>query len=465
MKVVLINPSPPKIWVTPRVVPLGLAYIAAVLEHEGHRVKVLDLNVEKLDQEDLLALLVKEAPDVVGVTATTPLIKQAWKICKMVKESCEATTVVGGPHASALPDESLEKPYVDIVVREEGEGTIIEVCAKIEKDLSLGEVRGISCKEDEKIVHNPPRELRDLDSLPFPAYHLFKYPRLYGSPQPLISNRVPAANILTSRGCPWNCMFCAKIASPRFWRARSSEKVVEEWRWLVDKFRVREMGIVDDCFTLDKRRVLKICELLIKEGLDMPWCTPNGVRADTLDRELLSAMKRAGCYHIDIGAESGNQDVLNRIGKGETLDQIKEAVTIAKDVGLEVTVYFMIGNIGENKKTMLDTIKFAKKLNPDYVQFTVATPYPGSKLYEIVRKEEKLLIDNWELYGHYEGRAFFEYGDVNKELVEEMYKRAYREFYMRPKYAFKLLMKKGTWRNMSNIAKGFLHFMLDRYGD
>jgi len=186
----------------------------------------------------------------------------------------------------------------------------------------------------------------------------------------------------------------------RYWRGRSPENVVKEWRWLVDEYDVREIGIIDDCFTLNKKRVMKICELLIKEKLDIPWCTPNGVRADTLDREILSAMKKAGCYHTDIGAESGNQDILDKIGKGETLDQIERAVKIAKDVGLEVTVYFMIGNIGESRKTMLDMVRFAKRLNPDYVQFTVATPYPGSKLYEIVKEGGRLLVNDWELYGH-----------------------------------------------------------------
>lgn len=461
MKVVLVNPSPPKIWVTPRVVPLGLAYIAAVVEKSGNNARILDLNVESMDEKVLPSLLKSERPDIVGVTATTPLIKRAWRICKIAKEDYDPTTVIGGPHASALPEESLEKPYVDIVVRGEGEQTIVELCRRIEGGRTLKGVKGISFKEDGRIIHNPPRELiSDLDSLPFPAYHLFKYPGLYGNPQPLISNKVPAANMLTSRGCPWNCQFCVKVASPRCWRARSPENVIEEWRWLIDSYKVREIGIIDDCFTLNKERVMKICELLIKEGVDISWCTPNGVRADTLNKELLIMMKRAGCYHIDVGAESGNQEVLNKIGKGETLEQIGRAVKIAKEVGLEVTVYFIIGNLGENRKTMIDTIRFAKRLNPEYVQFTVATPYPGSMLYEIVKREGILLIDDWELYGHYEGKAFFEHEEVTKELVEEMYMKAYREFYIRPSYVIKLLMKRRAWRNIRGAARGFLRFIL-----
>jgi radical SAM superfamily enzyme YgiQ (UPF0313 family) len=459
MKITLINPSP-EIWIEARTLPLGLAYIAATLEKEGHKVEVIDLTIEKREPDD---------PDLVGITATTPLIHEAWEIAKRVKEA-GALTVLGGPHPSSLPGESLSKPYVDFVVRGEGEITMKELCRTLEaKGISerkkssehlLKGIKGISYRKEGKIIHNPDRPyLKDLDSLPFPAYHLFPPLKDYTSPQPLLGGRIPAANIITSRGCPYNCNFCYKGTFGNFWRARSPENVIEEWSYLIRELKVKEIGIQDDLFNLDRERCLKICRLIRKERLNVPWSTPNGLRADRVDKELLLEMKRAGCYRVAFGVESGDQGILDRIGKKIFLEKIKEAFRLTKEVGLKTIAFFMMGNLGETRETMEKTIKFARELKPDYAQFSAATPFPGTALYQEIKEKGKFLIEDWKEYSQFESTSYFEYEAINQELVEEMLKKAYRQFYLRPGYLLRFLLKGQTWRNLPRVFKGGFHFL------
>lgn len=442
MDVLLINPySKAKTWASSyQVMPLGLGYLAACLEEEGIEVSVLDLNVEPLKNENLIRLLKRNKPKIIGLTATTPLIKTAWELAEILKEKTGAKIVLGGPHVSALPEESAKLPQVDFVVRNEGEITFLELVKAILNKKPMDKISGISYKLGKKIINNPQRPfIQNLDSLPFPSRHLFCMEK-YKPSQPLLSMRSPSANILTSRGCPYNCNFCFKGVFGRSFRTRSVESVLTEWEILIKDYKVKEIEIVDDNFALDIPRAIKFCQELIRRNLVIPWATYSGVRVDHPNSEkLMKLMKKAGCYRVSFGVESGEDRILKNIDKGITTKQTKKAIKVAKKAGLITMATCIIGNIGETRQTMQKTIDFTKELETDFAQFTICTPFPGSRLYDEVSKNGKLLISDWEKFDNMGNKAFFEIGDLKKEDVEFMRQKAYREFYLRPKILFKLV--------------------------
>lgn len=452
MKVLLIDPKP-RIFAPSRYVPLGLAYLASCVERAGHDVSVVDLNVEPKTKLDFDV-------DVVGITATTPLIEEAWKLTELFKEHGDPVTVFGGYHPTFLPEESLSKPTVDVVVRFEGEQTMVELLDRLEKGRPLRGVKGISYKNGNKIVHTPNRPLlKNLDSLPYPSYHLFRrFPEGYSTTHPLLEPRKRTATMITSRGCPWACTFCGKFS--RMWRPRLPEKIVEEWRWLIDEWKIRDIGTVDDCWSLKVDRAKEICRLIIKEGLELPWTTISGMRVDCLDRELLTLMKRSGCHRVSFGVEQGNPVALKKLGKGITLQQAERAFKLTKEIGIQTIAFFVLGMPWETRETMLDSINFAKKLNPDFVQFTIADPIPGSDLFEHVKKYGRFLSSSWSEYGFREGKMLFEVKGLSPKLVEEMFAQAYKSFYLRPSYVFNRLTDKNTYLNLVGSIRGAFHFLL-----
>ncbi len=439
-------------------IPLGLAYIGAVLEDAGHNVWALDLNIQEDNLENFLK---SKQINVVGISATTPLIKSAWKIAERVKKFDEnISTVIGGPHVSALPDESLENEFVDFVVRGEGEMTTFELWNELEGQKRFDKIAGLSFKKNGKIIHNIERSLiEDLDTIPFPARHLFPSLKEYTAAQPLISNK-KSAGIFTSRGCPYGCCFCFKAVFGRKFRTRSVENVLKEWEFLVKEYGAEEIAVQDDAFNLNEKRAIEICNGIIERGLSIDWCTPNGIRADWLSEKMANAMKKSGCYLVWFGVESGNQEVVTKIiGKALNLETVKEAVKTAQKQKIQVGAFFVLGNPGETAKTMDDTINFALKLNPDYCQFTIAGPFPGTNLRKLVLEKGNLLLKDWDYYGHYQGKAYFDYENLFHEIVEKKFTEAYRRFYFRPQFALKLLTKKSTYLNLPNILLGALKFL------
>lgn len=425
MKILLINPKNVT-WTGGTTLPLGLGYLASVLEYENHEVKCVDMQVS------LSVDIEKEVKnsDVIGISACTPNIKEAWKIAKLAKDKI---VLLGGPHPTAMPEESLSKESVCVVVRGEGEETIREIC----KSTRFEQISGISYKKNGKIIHNPERPfIKNLDNIPFPARHLFPIEKYRAK----MHRRKNVGNILTTRGCPCDCNFCYKLVFGRDYRVRSAENVIEEWEQMLE-MKIEEINVTDDNFTVDKERVFQICEHIIGKKLNIPWTVSAGLRPDFISKEILEIMKRSGCYRVAFGAESGSQTILDKTGKRIKLEQIRKAVELAKSVGLEVTLFFMVGNLYENRETIQETIEFAKKLNPDFVQFTIATPYPGTKMRETIKKDGVFLINDWEKYGSYEGRAYFEYKEIKKEIVESMYRKAYWQYYLRPNIILKYLMR------------------------
>lgn len=460
MKILLVYPQA-KIWNMPKQIPLGLASIGAVLLKAGYEVEVFDTVVEP---KSLKLKLEKNKYDLVGISATTPLIKNAWKIAMDIKKYSQVPVVIGGPHVSALPDESLAQRGVDMVVRGEGEEAILEICEMLAGKRKKEKILGLSYKNKGKIIHNAARLLKkNIDDLPFPAYQLFQIEK-YSITQPLRDlqkENSRAFYIMTSRGCPYGCNYCFKGICGRSWRPKSAEKVIEEWDYLVRVMKATEIGVQDDVFNLDRKRAIKICDLLIKKDLNrVPWITNNGIRADKVDLELLTKMKQAGCKRVAFGVENGSQQILDKIQKQLSISQIEKAFKLAKKAGLETMGFFMFGNSGENEKTMEQTINFALKLNPDIAHFSIATPFPGAPLYEEVLNNGQLLNNDWDDFGILEGRGMFVLGEVTPQLVSKKWHEAYRRFYLRPGRIWQEAKRRDNWFNFKLLFKaGKRYFM------
>lgn len=471
MRVLLINPKFRLPIDTRTTAHLGLAYLGAVSERRGDEVVVYDCDVEK---QPVTEFVQQYRPHIIGITANTPQVKQAWRTAKAIKEVYDAPIVLGGPHVSVLPEESCEKPYIDIVARGEGEDTWIDICERLEKFLNehpeynegnfsteafmhpeneiFTDCEGVSYKTSDGQIHNnvDRTPIADLDSLPWPAYHLFKMDR-YTNLQPA-TDRVDGAksfSILTSRGCPYRCTFCSQSIMPIKWRSRSPESVLAEWRHLVEDLGAQEIGVLDDSANIRIKRLEELANLLIENNLNhVPWIFVNGIRANLASREILMLLKKAGLRRTAFGVETGDPEILKSIDKKVDHDTIRAAFKNAKEVGIETIAFMIIGLPGETRQTMQNSIDFAIEIDPMIANFSMMTPYPGTKVYEIVKRQGRFLINDWEDYVFFEQQARYEMGEMTAELVEEMYRKAYRQFYMRPGPIMRRLKTKDFWLNL-----------------
>ena len=478
MRVALINPKF-RLPIDTRTTPhLGLAYLAAVSEKRGDEVVIFDADIEKQSVGDFVQ---EFKPDLVGITANTPQVKQAWRTARAIKEVYDCPIVLGGPHVSVLPEESCEKPYVDVVVRGEGEDGWVDISNRLEtylkdqptyttaefmdpeKEIFAG-CMGLTYKTNDGRIHNTPDRdaIADLDSLPWPAYHLFKM-KHYTNLQPATDHIDGARSfsIMTSRGCPYRCTFCSQSIMPIKWRSRSPENVLAEWRHLVEDYDAQEIGILDDSANIRVKRLEGLAQMLIDNNLNhVPWIFVNGIRANLASKELLQLLKNAGLKRTAFGVESGDPEILKSIDKKVDHDTIRRAFQNAKEIGLETIAFMIIGLPGETRETMQRTIDFAIELDPVIANFSMMTPYPGTKVYEIVKRQGRFLINDWEDYVFFQQQARYEMGEMTAELVEEMYRKAYRQYYLRPSPIIRRAKTKDFWfnlpRNLRIAANTFL---------
>lgn len=450
-KILLIRPAPEKEqFGDESFLPLGLAYIAAVLKQNQYDVKILDLLIDKKNDDEVLNVIKNFSPFAIGFTAVTPVINSAYRLAKKIKNMWgNILLFAGGPHPSALPEEAIKNNF-DFVIIGEGEKTIIELF----KNLHSPEiVDGIAFGKNNEIIKTKQRSyIKNLDELPFPARELFPDLKLYKG-QEALGSELPVASILTSRGCPFSCSFCFKAVFGNHFRARTPENILKEWIYLIRNYNVKEIAIVDDSFTTDVNRVIEFCNLLIKEKLKVKWSCPNGIRIDIGNLDMLKKMREAGCYRVALGIESGSQKVLDRIGKKITIDEIKIMVDNCKKAKIKTMGFYMLGNPGETKETMQQTINFAKKLGTDYAQFLLPIPYPGTKMYDDIRLNGKILVNNWSEYGQYEGTASFYYNEITPKLLKEMLRKANKEYYLNLKYIIKQLFNLETYKHFFRRIK------------
>ena len=432
MKILFIRPPTKEIYKdlkgsAPEYPPLGLAYVAAVLEKEGHEIRIIDLAVESINHIDLIRIIKTFGPEVIGLTAVTPNIEIAYSIIDKLRNRFKNITfLIGGPHVTSMPEEALE--HADIVVRSEGEYTALEIIKSLENKKSLKNVDGISFKKNKKIIHNKSRKLIDnLDELPYPARHLLpmkKYQYLSGK-----GTRI--TNIMMSRGCPFRCNYCNKNIFGSNIRGRSIENILGEIDELVKKFNIDEIHVSDDTFNYDREKTVELFREIIKRRYGLKFFPHNGVRVNSVDEAQLDTLKKAGFYAIAFGVESGNQQIINNIRKGITLDQARKAFLMAKKVKFdEVIGYFMLGLKGENESTANDTINFSIELNPTIAKFHIVVPYPGTDFYNELKAENRLRIKKWSDFGLYSEPTFIP-KDISLVKLLELYKKAYLKFYLR----------------------------------
>ncbi len=454
LNVLLINPSQKSVYGNiepPDYPPLGLGYIAAVLEQAKHSVKILDIDAEKIGENELIAFLRDFKPKIVGFTATTPTFYNAAFFAEIVKKNFETKTVLGGIHATILPMECLSNPNFDFVVFGEGEITMLELAALIEKgENGFSDVLGLGYKKGNELFLNNRRPLlENLDSLPFPARHLFNH-KNYNYPDSLFSPTMP---ILTSRGCPGLCNYCCtKLIYPNRIRTRSAKNIVDEIEMLIRDYGIKELHIWDDNFTLIKRKVFELKEELARRKIKIPIAFPNGLRVDKVNDEVLRALKEMGTYSVAFGIESGNQKVLNLAMKGTTLEQIRAAVKSAKKTGLEVWGFFMVGLLGDTRETIEDTINLAIELDVDIAKFHVLKPFPGTKVFEELDKQGLIIEKDYSKYGIHTGPVH-RLPTLSQNDLLELQKRAYNRFYLRPKKMLKQIIRIKSFNRLKLNAK------------
>lgn len=389
-RIILLQSISPIVNSTP---PLGLAYIGAVLEKKGYEVKILDAAAPyaKHSLDDVVREVKNFSPDVIGVTVTITFAKYSYLLMKELSKQTGVPVVAGGPHPSLLPDEALNNG-ADIVVRGEGEYTFIEVMEYINNEKELKDISGISFKDkDGRLIDNPSRLLHDdLDSLPFPAKHLFNIEHYVKKPNEIVKY----GNIITSRGCPFACTYCSSKIFERRVRFRSPENVVAEIKNLKETYGIDKFVFLDDCAALNSKRMMKLCRLMRDENLNIRWICIT--RVDTVDKNLLGEMKKAGCISVDYGVESGNPETLKKIKKGFTLDKVESALRETHEVGINSMVNFMHGFPWETANDLKITRRFIKKIRPwvdSIMPAGIVIPFPKTELYE--EYKDTYGFENW----------------------------------------------------------------------
>jgi anaerobic magnesium-protoporphyrin IX monomethyl ester cyclase len=438
--------------------PLGLAYIARYLLEGGHEIKILDNNIQKLGKDQIKRYISAFKPDIVGITAYTFSIKECFFLAGWIKEVDKAIHVIfGGPHATYLPEETLSNGSVDIIVMGEGEQVMRDVVNCLQEKNELKNLKGVAYKtKDGRVTQREAAGLiEDLDSIPFPAYELLEMERYYSSVNRKFSGQRFGA-IITSRGCPYECSFCSHKMFGKKVRFRSPANVVDELELLVKDYGIREFIFLDDTFTIDTPRAMKICELIRKKGLDIIWSCNS--RADHASEELYIALRKAGCRSIHVGVESASQEMLISMKKGITIEQIERSVKLAKKHVGHVVCGFIFGMPGDSVKRAEETITFAKKLDPDYATFNIVIPVPGSQIFEEAVRKKLIHPEDEKWDGYLElfspSLPVIELSEIKRKKLVALAKKAFRQFYFRPSYLLRRLRTVHSFSQVLELLKG-----------
>lgn len=407
MKVLLLNPPNTYNYGDDFAVtfPLGLAYLAAVLERNGHEAIVIDslAGFDKpteptdglfwcgMTESDLVAATLKVKPDLIGVTcAYTVQYPTTRSLARAIKRATDVPIVIGGAHCSALPNETLAEDCFDFVVIGEGELPLLALCAHLERGSSLAGVHGIAYRDAAGRSHENDKEpIKEVNEVPMPARHLFDMSKYIYSPYSHNGStlRMPYATMISSRGCPLKCSFCSvHTIWGRNNRTRNPQQVVDEIEGLQRDYGIREIHFEDDMLILDRQRMIDICKEIVDRKLDITWTTPNGVYVNTLNEQLLTAMKESGCYQLALAVESASEPVLRLMNKSVSLKHAREVVKVMRQLKMGVYFFFIIGMPGETEADIIKTVEYAKELLPDEAYFSIATPYPGTPLYDQCRQ-------------------------------------------------------------------------------
>ncbi len=446
--------------------PLGVGYIAAVLEQEGHDVKIIDAPVFDYDCNDIVSVMREFSPDLLGISTMTPVANNAFRLAELVKKEYGPglPVIIGGAHPTCFPDDTIRaSTAIDAVVLGEGEYTVLEIVKRLEQRSDFHDIPNmIYRKPDGGIVKTEVQhQFVDLEHIPFPSRHL--YPILKYAPEPYENKRLPSTNVIVSRGCTWaKCTFCHRSGlMRRKYRCQSPEKTIEEIRFLIKTYGIKELVFYDDDLFSNRKWVDKFCDLMAGEKFDVVWSCRG--RADTTTYELLKKARKVGLWSIFYGFESGNQDILDTIKKGITLQQCRNVAGWCSSLGIEIVGSFMLALPGEDPVKGLRTIEFAKELDCDYASFIPTHPFIGTELYRQCLQSGKTVGDSYddkmEKTRFIPKISYVPDGYDSAEQIEELVKKAYRDFYFRMPYILKHLNKIRGLEDIKRYMSGFL-FML-----
>jgi len=441
--------------------PLGIAILAAVTRDNGYKTKILDAAALKLNYEQTVNEILKENPNYLAITSVTISIFNAAKIAKLIKEkNPNIITIIGGPHLTAVPEETMEKfSEFDIGVIGEAEETIVELLNNLDKNKNLNNIKGLIIRNKKKLKITPARLfIKDLDKLPFPAWDLLPDLLKYYQPAADSLNRSPATLLITSRGCPGQCIFCDRKVFGNLIRGYSARYVIDMIKYLQKNYGIKDLFIEDDNFLVFKKRTKEICELIINEKIDITFSIMG--RVDVIDAEILNLLKKAGCWQINYGLESGSQKILDLLKKGTTVEQNKNAILLTKKAGIKVKGLFMIGNFGETRETIKETLDFIRKIPIDDFHITCYTPLPGADAWYLAPNYGEFDSD-WKKVSMFKCDNFVPNGFTKKEL-EKYYKKAWKTFYLRPRiiiYYTKKLRDKQMRKKIINGGLAFFKFL------
>lgn len=416
---------------------MGLATIGAVAEKVGFQVKVIDCEAIGMGYAELEEKIKEYQPALIGMQTFCNTINKALEIAWRVKEHIDKDIkiVLGGVQATLFPEKYAENPAVDFVVKGEGEIIFENLLNALEEGRKeFGEIKGLVWKNNGEVVSNQPEKLiEDLDSQPYPARHLFD-PQYYHPSAQLRGKRT--VHIVTSRGCPFNCGFCSCHKTfGRSYRFMSTKRVIDEIKYLIKEYNVDGLHFYDDTLTVNKGRIIELCDAMLREGINLPWAC--FTRVDCVTKELLQKMKEAGCYQIFYGVESADQRLLDLMSKGITLDKIRKAFKWTNEVGIEPLASFIIGLPTETEEEAKNTAAFAKEIDAAFAHWEIFTPHPGTNLFKIALENGKLLTTDLNKYSPWGDEPVYLPNGRSIEEIKKTKDWIFRQFYFRPGFLLK----------------------------
>lgn len=435
--------------------PLGLMSLAGyLLEKSSHQVEILDCQVERLNYQELEEILKQKNFDAVGITAMTFTIIDVITTARIIKKVKPlAKIILGGPHVNVYPNETMKIAAFDFLILGEGEETIKLLLDNLNNQARLVNIKGLVFRQGDKIINTGCNKfLENLDDLPFPARTLVPYKKYFSI---LAKNKV-VTTMFTSRGCPYNCLFCDRPHLGKVFRARSANNVVKEFK-KCQELGIGEIFIYDDTFTIDRQRVVDICKKLIDLKLKIDWDIR--ARVNTVDEELIKLMKQAGCQRIHYGVEAGTDKILKVLRKGITREMVEKAFKWTKKAKIQTVAYFMIGSPQENEEDIMESIKFAKKINPDFIHVSITTPFPATDLYLEGLCSGIIKVDYWKKFAENPVPDFIPppWEEIfTKDQLVALLKKFYQSFYFRPGYIIKKIFQVKSLNELFKKTRGAL---------
>jgi radical SAM superfamily enzyme YgiQ (UPF0313 family) len=432
---------------------LGLAYLAAVAEQAGHQVRIMDCTIAN-GWEEIRQIGKEFAPQVVGLTAKTPSFNNALRTVRLLKEVApEAVLVVGGSHPTAMPEDAASPAVFDYLVLGEGEETFRELLDYLDgKGSSPEEIAGLAFNRGDHLHFTQPRQpIKDLDTLPFPARHLLPPLTAY-SPTAASYRQLPLVHVMTSRGCPSRCNFCDRAIFGERYRARSADNVLAEVDEVINLHGAREIRFFDDTFTINRKRLAAICEGMQKNHPRVPWTCLT--KAEAVDLEMLKMMRRSGCWQVLYGLESGDDRVLDSLGKKNTVAMNRQAVKWAREAGLRVRADFIVGTPAETPESLQRTLNFAKELDIDFAHFNKFVPFPGTNFYRQLVAEGYQFDFSGSSSTLDHDALLYVPPAISVEEYQRFLDRSYKEFYLRPSYLLKRLLAMRSWTEFKGNFRG-----------